>query len=186
MATKKTTKKASKAKSKRDVGGRPTKYTAAYAELANKAALLGMTDIEIAGFLGVAESTFHLWKRVHTGFSESIRAGKEQADAEVSAALYRTALGGGRVTEIREEPDSEGNIVTKTTTRELPADVRAQRYWLGNRQPKLWRDKIVLEDETPPETLAARAAVYEEIMTKARERQRQILIERGLLPDGEA
>ena len=186
MAMKKTTKKASKAKSKRDVGGRPTKYLPAMNEQARKLALLGLTDREMADFFNIGESTLHRWKIENPTFRESISEGKERADADVAASLYRTAIGGGTVTEIREEPDSEGNIVTKTTTRELPADVRAQRYWLGNRHPKLWRDKIVLEDETPPETVAESAFRYHEIMAKARERQRQILIERGLLPDDEA
>jgi hypothetical protein len=167
-------------------GGRPSKYLPIYAELAHKAALLGVTDAEMAVHLGVAESTFHLWKREHPGFSESITAGKALADAAVAESLYRTALGGGTVTEIREEPDSEGNIVRKTVTRELAPDVRAQRYWLGNRHPKLWRDRVMLEDETPPEKLAEAARGFVEIMAEARARQRAVLIERGILPDDEA
>ncbi|MBJ7575672.1 hypothetical protein [Luteimonas sp. MC1828] len=167
-------------------GGRPTKYLPIYADLAHKAALLGATDAEMAGHLGVAESTFHLWKREHPGFSESINAGKERADAAVAASLYRTALGGGTVTEIREEPDSEGNIIMKRVVRELPADVRAQRYWLGNRHPKLWRDRVVLIDETPPEVVAETANRFVEIMARSRARQQAVLAERGLLPDGEA
>lgn len=167
--------------------GRPTKYLPIYAELAHKAALLGVTDAEMAVHLGVAESTFHLWKREHPDFSESIIAGKERADAAVAESLYRSALGGATVTEIREEPDSKGNIVRKKVIREVPADVRAQRYWLGNRHPKLWRDRVVLEDQTPPEKLAETARSYESMMAVARERQRQVLIRRGILPaDGEA
>lgn len=189
MATKKTTKKSGTtktAKAPKAGVGRPSKFQPLYIALAHKAALLGVTDAEMAGHLGVAESTFHLWKRKHPEFSESITAGKERADAAVAESLYRTALGGATVTEIREEPDSKGNIVTKKVIRELPPDVRAQRYWLGNRNPKLWRDKVVIEEATPQETLAETARSFVEIMAEARERQRLILIERGILSDGEA
>jgi hypothetical protein len=126
------------------------------------------------------------WKIEHAGFRESIHAGKIPADAAVAESLYRAAVGGGIVTEIREEPDGEGKVTRKKITRELPPDVRAQRYWLGNRHPKLWRDKVVLEDATPTDMLAAKARRFDEIMADARQRQRDVLIRRGLIPsDGE-
>ena len=162
------------------VGGRPTKYRPAYAEQARRLALLGLTDAEMADFFGIAESTLHLWKKQHPGFSESILAGKERADADIAGSLYRTALGGSTVLEVREKTDAEGKIVRETVTRELPADVRAQRYWLGNRQPQRWRDKVVVEDATPPEVLAQTAQRFADIMAAARERQQQVLIERGI------
>lgn len=190
MATKKTIKRKPAKKTKaaaKDVGGRPTKYTAAMNEQARKLALLGLTDRELADFFNIGEATLHRWKNEHEGFRESVSAGKQRADAEIAASLYQTALGGSVVTEIREEPDEDGGLVIKQrVVRELPADVRAQRYWLGNRNPALWRDKVVVENETPPETLAATVNRYVEIMARSRERQRQVLIERGLLPDGEA
>lgn len=181
---KKSDKKAAKA-SPNAKGGRPTKYRHEYAEQARKLALLGQTDAQMAGFFGIGEATLNRWKIEQEGFRESIHAGKEWADANIADSLYKSALGGSTVTEVREEPDSEGNIIRKRLIRELPADVRAQRYWLGNRNPRLWRDKVVVEDETPPEAIAQTAARYDEIMRKARERQRTILLERGLLREGE-
>ncbi|MDN5780528.1 MAG: hypothetical protein L0H23_00655 [Luteimonas sp.] len=182
MAMKKTAKKSGKAKAKRDVGGRPTKYLAFYAEQARKLALLGMTNERMADFFGVALSTLHLWRDAHPEFSDAIKAGKDDADAKVATSLYHSALGGGTVTQVQEEEDAEGNVITKKTVKELPANVTAQIFWLKNRQPQQWRDKVVLEDETPPEVLAETAVRFEEIMAKARERQRRILIERGILP----
>ena len=58
-------------------GGRPTDYRAEYAEQAEKLCLLGATDIQLADFFDVAESTIHLWKHTHPEFSESIKDGKE-------------------------------------------------------------------------------------------------------------
>ncbi|WP_412699161.1 helix-turn-helix domain-containing protein [Lysobacter zhanggongensis] len=182
---KKTTNKASKAKAT-NVGGRPSKYKPAYAEQARKLALLGQTDEQVAEFFGIGKATLYRWQAGHEGFRDSMLAGKERADADVAESLYRTALGGSTVTEVREEPDSEGNIIRKKVTRELPADVRAQRYWLGNRRPHQWRDKVVVEDQTPPEAIAEKANEFVALMAAARERQRQVLIERGILPPEEA
>lgn len=166
---------------KKDAGGRPTKYRPEYAEQARKLALLGQTDAEMARFFEIGEATLHRWKIEQEGFRESILAGKDHADANIADSLYKSALGGCTVMEVREEPDGEGNVIRKRVIRELPADVRAQRYWLGNRNPRQWRDKVIVQDETPPEVIAETAARYDEIMRNARERQRAILVERGLL-----
>lgn len=183
MAAKKTGSKPRTAKAApKAVGGRPSKYRPAYAEQARKLALLGFTDAKMANFFEVTEQTINNWKHEHPGFFESIKSGKEDADARVAAAMYHSALGGGTVTEVREEEDAEGNVITKKTVKELPANVTAQIFWLKNRQPQHWRDKVVVEDETPPEKLAETAQRFEEIMAKARDRQRQVLIERGILP----
>lgn len=191
MAAKKTAKKSKTAKNAKALPkaaiGRPSKYQSAYAEQARKLALLGMTDARMADFFEVTEQTINNWKREHPDFFECLRDGKEAADSEVALSLYRTALGGAVVKEVREEPDSEGGIIRKTVTREIPADVRAQKYWLACRQPGQWRESLQVEDVTPPEKVAETAARFEEIMTQARERNRQILIDRGILPsDGEA
>ncbi len=179
-------KKARRAADKASEGvkiGRPTKYRPEYAGQARKLALLGFTDAQLADFFQVTEQTVNNWKKDHPDFFESICDGKVRADANVASSLYQTALGGGIVTETREEPDAEGNVIRKRVMRELAPDVRAQRYWLGNRQPKLWRDKVVLEDEAKPDKLLDTANAFVEIMAKARERQRAILLERGLESD---
>lgn len=165
--------------------GRPTKYAPAYAEQARRLALLGMTDKEMADFFGVTERTLYRWKQDQSVFCQALKAGKESADVDVAASLYRAAIGGGTVTELKEETDAEGNVITRRTVKELPANVTAQIFWLKNRQPQKWRDKVVLEDETPPETLAATADKFIVLMAEARARQQAVLAERGLIESSE-
>ncbi|WP_342315743.1 hypothetical protein [Lysobacter sp. FW306-1B-D06B] len=182
MTTKKKPPRRKPANPPRKAGaGRPTKYQPTYADQARKLALLGMTDKEMGDFFGVAESTLHLWKKEHPEFSESLKAGKNGADIGVATSLYHSALGGGTVTEVKEEMDAEGNVITKKTVKQLAANVTAQIFWLKNRQPLKWRDKVVLEDETPAETLTATADKFFVLMAAARERQQAVLTERGLL-----
>ena len=73
--------------------GQPTKYDSKYAEQAYKLCLLGHTDKELADFFEVDESTINNWKNAHPEFFESIKAGKEVADAEIAVSLYHRAKG---------------------------------------------------------------------------------------------
>ena len=62
--------------------GRPSQYKAEYCEQAYKLCLLGATDVQLADFFGVSEQTLNTWKQKHPKFLESLRAGKDEADAE--------------------------------------------------------------------------------------------------------
>lgn len=118
--------------------GRPTSYKNDYAELAQKLCLLGLTDIEMADFFEVAESTIYLWKKKVPEFSEALIVGKTIADANVANSLYRRACG-------YEHPEIhvsnyQGKIKLTEITKKYPPDTGAIIMWLKNRQPDIWRD----------------------------------------------
>jgi hypothetical protein len=118
------------------VGG----YKASFPELARKLAMLGAKDVEIAGVLGISESTLNLWKTKHSEFSESLKAGKMVADAEVVDRLYQRACG-------YEHDEVDIKVVDKaivlTPIRKIyPPDTTAAIFWLKNRQRAQWRDKV--------------------------------------------
>ena len=73
--------------------GRPTRYKAEYTEQAFKLCLLGATDANLADFFEVSEKTINTWKDVHPEFLQSLKAGKDEADANVGERLYQRALG---------------------------------------------------------------------------------------------
>lgn len=121
-------------------GGRPTKYDEAYAEQVYKLCLLGATDKEIADFFDVAESTINKWKLEYDEFSESIRRGKVQADAQVADSLYQRACGYSHPEDkIFNNNGREPTIVP--TIKHYPPDTQAALIWLKNRQKDKWRDK---------------------------------------------
>lgn len=113
------------AESKKHPGGRPSKYDSIDLELVRRLVLAGLTDEKIAGIIGVAESTYHLWKKAHPEFSEAQKDWKDEADACVERSLYHRACGW-------EDPD--GKVV--------PPDTKAAIFWLKNRKRQEWRDKI--------------------------------------------
>jgi hypothetical protein len=127
------------------MAGRPSAYKAHYAEQAYKLCLLGATDKELADFFEVEESTINNWKSKHKQFLESIKKGKNQADAEVAQKLYQRALGYER-DEIELKVVALGNnqgleVQEVPVVKHYPADTTAAIFWLKNRQPGKWRDK---------------------------------------------
>jgi len=125
--------------------GRPSKYKQEYDAQAAKLAVLGMTDTEMADFFEVAESTFHLWKKNHLSFSESIKSGKVVADSNVAASLYQKAVG------FQHKEDKiflhDGKPVIVPTMKKYAPDATAAIFWLKNRQPEKWRDTKVLQGD---------------------------------------
>jgi transposase-like protein len=137
-----------------DAGGRPTKYRTAFNKLAYSLALLGATDEIIAEALDITPSTLYEWKNKYTRFSEALRRGKIQADAEVASALHKRATGfsydevtferielGEDFTPTEKSPVKTNAYKKKVVTKYVPPDTGAATLWLKNRQKELWRDR---------------------------------------------
>jgi hypothetical protein len=127
--------------------GRPSAYKPEYAEQAYKLCLLGATDKKLADFFGVSESTLNLWKQEYPQFSESMAAGKDQADAEIAQALFHRAKGYSHPEVDIRVVASE--IVQTPLVKHYPPDTQAASLWLRNRQPAVWRDKVDMEHSGP-------------------------------------
>jgi hypothetical protein len=124
--------------------GRPTLYDKKMDEQVRKLCLLGYIDREIADFFGIAESTLNNWKHDYPSFLESLKAGKEVADMEVTASLYQRAIGYSHIeTKVF---NNQGEILTHDVNKIYPPDPISIKYWLNNRQPGRWREKVETED----------------------------------------
>lgn len=130
-------------------GGRPTTYNPEYHnKMVFKLCLLGATDKEIADAFDIAESTLNLWKLEHPDFSESIKKGKVDADANVANSLYKRAKGFVRVTKVVKKDDND-NLIELDNEQYFPPDPTSMIYWLKNRRSKVkeeegaqkWADK---------------------------------------------
>lgn len=75
----------------------------------------GLNDEEIAAKIGIASSTLYDWKKRFSELSEALKEGKDIPDIKVEDALYESAL--------------KGNVT-------------AMIFWLKNRRPGKWRDKL--------------------------------------------
>ena len=120
-------------------GGRPSDYREEYAEQAYNYCLLGATDAQLAVFFDVSETTINNWKLQYPEFLESLKRGKEMADAEIAQSLHKSAKG-------YSHPDVDikvvnGEIVKTPIIKYYPPNPTSAIFWLKNRQPKLWREK---------------------------------------------
>ena len=101
--------------------------------------LLGATDENIAEFLLVSERTINTWKLKHPSFLQSLKQGKDSADAEIAHALFHRAR--GYVHPETKVFCSDGDIITHDVLRVYPPDTTACIFWLKNRQRHNWRDR---------------------------------------------
>jgi len=129
--------------------GRPSKYEGKKSDaIAFNVSRLGAMETEIAKTLGVNIDTLYEWRKVHSSFTEAIKAGKAAADQRIQESLYTRAQGYSYEEEMDEESQSErtGKQTRKRTYKKhLAPDVTAQIFWLKNRQPEIWRDRRVLD-----------------------------------------
>ncbi len=118
---------------------RPDKWDDAFVHTAEKAALLGATDREIAEILGVSERTLNYWKKDHAELVAALSVGKEAADARVEQSLYRRALGYSH--DAMKFHLVDGEVVETPYTEHYAPDTTAAIFWLKNRKPDDWREK---------------------------------------------
>jgi len=128
---------------KKNKGGRPSKYNPEYEDKVYKLCLLGATDSQIADFFGIAESNLNIWKKKYPKFQESIKKGKIDADSKVANSLFHRALG-------YEHSDVDIKVIKDTIVqtkliKHYPPDPTSAIFWLKNRQSKIWRDKTETE-----------------------------------------
>jgi hypothetical protein len=80
-------------------------------------ASMGLIDEQIAVILDISPRTLNYWKK-HPAFLQSLKRGKLKADFQITQSLYQKAKGG---------------------------DTTAMIFWLKNRQPEKWREKMQVE-----------------------------------------
>lgn len=102
----------------------------------------GLTDEQIANNMGISPSTLYEWKKRYPEISEALKKGKEIVDRQVENALLKSALG----FEYEEETVTQRGEVVTIRKYEKP-NTTAQIFWLKNRKPEAWRDKVVNEHE---------------------------------------
>ena len=126
----------------------------------------GLTDEQIAKNIGIATSTFYEWKKKELEFSEALKKGKEVIDFEVENALLKKALG-YTITLNKQKVTKVGDVVNFTEEVHIPPDTTAQIFWLKNRKPNNWKDRV--ETDEDKEAVANASQVIAKIRKVAQE-----------------
>lgn len=120
--------------------GRPSKYSPDILPQVRFLAKKGCTDKDLAEFFEVNIDTIHEWKKKHPEFSDTLKEAKLEADSAVERSLFERATG-------YSHPEDkifqyEGCPVVVPTVKHYPPDTAAAIFWLKNRKPEQWREKI--------------------------------------------
>lgn len=128
----------------------------------------GLTDEQIAHNIGIHRDTLIQWKKKYPDIADTLKKAKDVVDREVENALFKKAC--GYTVELRKPMKVKRVIYNEETGRKLeeyeevvdtveevhvPADTTAQIFWLKNRKPEAWRDKVIYTDESDLEKLDA-------------------------------
>lgn len=119
----------------------------------------GLTDKEIAAKIGISQSTFYDWKNKFSQFSEAIKKGKAPVDYKVENQMLKSALGYTvkvkKAVKLKTKKQLTGKGVIEEEHIEfveeevyIPPNQAAQFFWLKNRRPDKWRDKVVEAADT--------------------------------------
>jgi hypothetical protein len=112
-----------------------------YIRMCKRLASAGLTDDEMAAHLGVASSTFDDWKARYPALLKVLKLGKASADNRVERSLYRRALG---YTVKAQKPfvDKFGDEHVVEHLEHVEPDTTAAIFFLKNRRPDMWRDRM--------------------------------------------
>lgn len=126
----------------------------------------GLVEKQICHNIGISERTFSTWKERFPAITSALKRGKAPVDFKVENALLKSALGHKetvrKAIKVKTEKQKvgEGKIVEEHIEYVdeevyIPPQVVAQIFWLKNRRPDKWKDKVEqtviteVEDLTP-------------------------------------
>ena len=123
-------------------------YDPEFVPMAQVACENGFTDLKLAKLFRVSKSLINNWKKDHPEFLAAIKAGKDTYDTEnVETALLKRALGyiyDEIIKELNEDGDME---ITRKIKKHIAGDVKAQQFWLRNRNRERWPDTKNLDGD---------------------------------------
>ena len=125
--------------------GRPSGYIEAYATMARKLRMLGLSTPKICDILEVGEQAVRNWRAKVPEFKQAWDEGGAIADAEVAKAMYHRAVGYSHPAEKLFYDKSTGEVVRATYIEHYPPDTAAGKFLLTNRQPDIWKERSTKE-----------------------------------------
>ena len=114
----------------------------------------GLTDEQIAKNIGINRTTLYDWKKKEINIANALKKGKEVIDFEVENALLKKALG-YTITLKKQKVTKDGDVVDITEEVHIPPDTTAQIFWLKNRKPNNWKDRIETDEDKEAVTNAS-------------------------------
>jgi len=130
-------------------------FSATYYEQIQNYCLLGASTAQLSEFLCTSQSKISEWMRNDPAFAQAVKNGREDADARVAKSLFNRAVG----CSVKDTHVAviEGRVVLTEVTKNYPPDTAAAFFWLKNRVPDKWREKVPDAMALTPEEVALEA-----------------------------
>lgn len=135
----------------------------------------GLTQKQIAHNCGCSLSTLKDWCNKYPAISAAITRTREVADIIVENSLFKTANGYTikvnkffKLKRVEYDPETGKKLLEQEYLEErfedlhVPANERAQEFWLRNRKPDVWRDKPTEKTDTETNSIEVVFDVDEE------------------------
>ena len=151
--------------------GSRSSYREEYAVIALRFLMLGGTIEDVSELIGVCPATIYNWSKDNPDLAAAIDGGRNFADANIASRLYQRAMG---YTHEAEEIKVVGDEIHRVkVTKHYPPDPQSLKFWLINRQPEMWKEKVELI-EKPVITVLDKDAmdlVYKQALQEAEDRR---------------
>jgi len=119
----------------------------------------GYGDEEIAVKCGLGFREFKRWMKKHSDFAEAVELGRSSSDYAVVKALYKKATGYNlalnktyKLKRVDYDPDTGKKLreyeelAVGVDETYIPGDLRAETFWLKNRQGDRWQERSEKEE----------------------------------------
>lgn len=123
-------------------------YQPRFAVMARHLCKLGVSDDELAFTFCIPLATLLEWQETVPEFADALWEGRLLGDGLVADGLHRRAVGASHEAVrifIPAGADSAEQAVKVPYLRHYPPETPACKFWLTNRRPENWREKIQLE-----------------------------------------
>jgi len=116
-------------------------------EVIRNMARAGLTDKEMAQFIGVRLNQLRTRLKRVPALEEALVEGRSEATQQMVAHMYKVAIGGQIVQEVKEKINAKGEVTTEIATKELPPNPQLMMFWLTNAAPDQWKTSRQLAAE---------------------------------------
>ncbi len=117
-----------------------------------------LTNKEIADYIGISVSTFRRWRALSDEFDEAVSQKTDKVTrAKIEQSLEKSCFEHkAKLKSKRQVLDRNGKVHILEEEKEVlvPADVRAQKYYLDNRYSARWKERVTIENESAEEVAA--------------------------------
>ena len=97
----------------------------------------------------ISLTTLYAWKGQFPEFADALQRGKDVADDIVEAALFKRAVGYNfdavKIITVPQGANQGSKVEEVPYVEHVPPDTAAATFWLKNRRPRRWREKVDME-----------------------------------------